>query len=230
MDCSKVDRLLQNLIMNAIEAAQSEVRLECLLKNDQVKFTVMDDGPGIPLEVEGKIFERGFSYNKKEGTGLGLASVKAIAEGHEGRVWYKRVDNQTRFTVVLSSVFVDTKFVGCLKPVLKSLQSPVLKSPTDQPILFFRIANGSLQTGLMRALQHSLPDYIVSDNLLVLTEAWLVCSDSIDYVTEATEAGVHRVWAVSERMVEHNAFLTSLINLANREFPNYSQQKSEVLA
>jgi signal transduction histidine kinase len=54
-----------------------------------VRFWVADEGEGIPIEEQGRIFER-FSRARRtprsEGAGLGLAIVKTIAEAHAGRV------------------------------------------------------------------------------------------------------------------------------------------------
>jgi signal transduction histidine kinase len=47
---------------------------------------VEDDGPGIPTELQRRIFEPSFSTKGKEGTGLGLAMVYAFAQRHGGHV------------------------------------------------------------------------------------------------------------------------------------------------
>ena len=50
---------------------------------------VTDDGPGIPPEIEARLFQSFVTAGKKNGTGLGLAIVKQIAEEHGGSVTYK---------------------------------------------------------------------------------------------------------------------------------------------
>jgi signal transduction histidine kinase len=44
-------------------------------------FYVEDDGPGIPIEEQGELFERGFS-TAGDGTGFGLAIVEQVVEAH----------------------------------------------------------------------------------------------------------------------------------------------------
>jgi hypothetical protein len=47
---------------------------------------VSDTGPGIPPEIEGRLFQSFVTAGKADGTGLGLAIVKKIAEEHGGTV------------------------------------------------------------------------------------------------------------------------------------------------
>lgn len=95
---SDPDRLAQavrNLARNAIEHTDEEtglVRLEVdQVAPTQVRFAVLDDGPGIPTDERERIFERfhrvdGARSRASGGTGLGLAIVRAIAEAHGGTV------------------------------------------------------------------------------------------------------------------------------------------------
>ena len=57
----------------------------------RVRFTVSDDGPGIPADLRGRVFERFYRTDAARtraegGAGLGLAIVRAIAESHAGTV------------------------------------------------------------------------------------------------------------------------------------------------
>ena len=58
---------------------------------DRIRFTVLDDGPGIPVAERERIFERFHRTDPARarsagGAGLGLAIVRAIAEAHGGTV------------------------------------------------------------------------------------------------------------------------------------------------
>jgi signal transduction histidine kinase len=94
-DPDRLAQALRNLARNAIEhTAEPDglVRLEVQrIGPDRVRFTVIDDGPGIPPSERDRIFERfhrtDASRNRLAGgAGLGLAIVRAIAEAHGGTV------------------------------------------------------------------------------------------------------------------------------------------------
>jgi len=56
-----------------------------------VRLWVIDQGPGIPADEHGKIFDLFYRYGSElrretEGTGIGLSIVKHVAEAHGGRV------------------------------------------------------------------------------------------------------------------------------------------------
>jgi signal transduction histidine kinase len=53
---------------------------------DQVEIAVKDSGPGLPPEIEGRLFEQFATHGKKDGTGLGLSLVKKIVEDHGGEI------------------------------------------------------------------------------------------------------------------------------------------------
>ena len=85
----KIMRALQNLARNAIEAmGRSGGKLSVETERDQgaLLIRVRDTGPGIPKELEGRLFGTFVTSGKAGGTGLGLAIVKKIAEEHGGGV------------------------------------------------------------------------------------------------------------------------------------------------
>jgi two-component system sensor histidine kinase HydH len=88
LDAADVSRTLTNLLRNAVAAiVDSErpgtVQLTAALTNDAVTFTVADDGPGIPIELQTQIFEPLFT-TRANGVGLGLALCRDIATAHGG--------------------------------------------------------------------------------------------------------------------------------------------------
>jgi signal transduction histidine kinase len=84
-------RLVRQAIVNvAVNAAQAMARggritVRTLREGDHAVVELEDDGPGIPAEVRGRIFEPFFT-TRASGTGLGLAVVRRIVEGHGGTV------------------------------------------------------------------------------------------------------------------------------------------------
>ena len=84
---------IQNLVHNALQAtglikpAQAVINIQVYSKNDAVYISVKDNGPGIKSENINKVFEP-FYTSSSQGTGLGLAVVKSVAEAHQGKVNY----------------------------------------------------------------------------------------------------------------------------------------------
>ncbi|MDQ2622926.1 MAG: HAMP domain-containing histidine kinase [Actinomycetota bacterium] len=87
-------RVMINLIDNAISHIGAGAAITVATRADPEQnvavLTVSDNGPGIPEELRGQIFERFVRSTEpgdrsgRKGTGLGLAIVKAISEGHGG--------------------------------------------------------------------------------------------------------------------------------------------------
>jgi two-component system sensor histidine kinase FlrB len=76
---------LMNLVNNALQASPRGVALQVrvALHGEQVCFAVIDDGPGFDADVAARINEP-FYTTKAQGTGLGLAVVRAVAQAHHG--------------------------------------------------------------------------------------------------------------------------------------------------
>jgi two-component system phosphate regulon sensor histidine kinase PhoR len=92
-DESMLEIALSNLIDNAIKYTPKggEIRLEINPHKDKITIAVADNGIGIPLEDQNRIFERFYTVDKSRsnslyGTGLGLSIVKHIAMLHFGEI------------------------------------------------------------------------------------------------------------------------------------------------
>lgn len=87
-DETKLRRVFHNIARNAAEAMPGggHFSVRVRLDGDTLELRFTDDGPGIPPELEGRLFEPFSTANKPGGTGLGLAMVKKIAEEHRGTV------------------------------------------------------------------------------------------------------------------------------------------------
>jgi two-component system phosphate regulon sensor histidine kinase PhoR len=83
--------LISNLLDNAFKYSKGgNIYLE-INKNSKISIKVEDEGPVIPFEEQGRIFERFYTVSKsrnkyKSGSGLGLSIVKHIAEVYNGTV------------------------------------------------------------------------------------------------------------------------------------------------
>ena len=79
--------VFQNLLVNAAQAMQGRGEIVIRLRaiGDRVHVDIRDGGPGIPPEIRDKLFTPFFT-TKARGTGLGLPTVRRIAESHKGHV------------------------------------------------------------------------------------------------------------------------------------------------
>jgi len=93
-DPNRLRQVLSNLIDNAIKYGKNDGSIyisSSVLATKRIEVRIMDDGPGIPLDVQSRIFERFFRVDKARsrdqgGTGLGLAIVKHVVQAHGGDV------------------------------------------------------------------------------------------------------------------------------------------------
>ena len=87
LDPARFTRVIENLVTNALDAMvdmSGEVVVSWARVTGGVQIRVKDTGKGIPRKALKRIFEPFFSYGKKKGTGLGMATVKKIVEEHGG--------------------------------------------------------------------------------------------------------------------------------------------------
>ena len=91
-DKTQLNRLFTNLLRNALESAsgdkQSVVKIDYSLKAHTVLISIQDNGEGVSLELQDKIFYPNFT-TKTSGTGLGLAMCKSIVEQMKGHIWFE---------------------------------------------------------------------------------------------------------------------------------------------
>lgn len=120
---------LQNLIHNAltVKPQNAVIHLRAQRQSDQadwVDLSVSDNGPGVKQENIKRIFEPFFT-TKSNGTGLGLAVVRSVAQSHQGKV---KVSNLTQggacFTICIPILkqFQSTSVIG--QPALTTESQP----------------------------------------------------------------------------------------------------------
>lgn len=86
-DPARLERAMLNLLFNAAEAVSPSVgRIDVTGQVNalEAEIRVIDNGPGIPDEIAGKLFEPFVSYGKPNGTGLGLSAVQNVMQQHGG--------------------------------------------------------------------------------------------------------------------------------------------------
>jgi PAS domain S-box-containing protein len=93
-DVNRLEQVLNNLVSNAIKYSPEggTVEISGRVLPNEVIVTVSDQGVGIPLDEQPRVFERFFRGARERrqrtpGAGLGLYLAKAIIEAHDGRIW-----------------------------------------------------------------------------------------------------------------------------------------------
>ncbi len=92
-DVTLVEQAVSNLIHNAVRYVQPGGHVAVVLEERGQRFAlrVLDDGPGVPEELRGKVFERSFRADdarsrQPDGLGLGLSIARDVAERHGFRL------------------------------------------------------------------------------------------------------------------------------------------------
>jgi len=104
VDSMRLQRLLQNLVTNAVEAIGEKpgglIELRAWAEDAVFYLAVSDNGPGIPDAVRERIFEPFVSHGKRSGTGLGMAIVQNVVTAHGGTISFESaVGKGTQFLV-----------------------------------------------------------------------------------------------------------------------------------
>ncbi|MGH2377218.1 MAG: ATP-binding protein [Candidatus Limnocylindria bacterium] len=93
VDRRRIQQALGNLVQNACRYApdRTEIVLRAERAGDEVRFTVTDEGPGVPAAERQRIFDKFYRGERTKqhvsGTGLGLAIARTLVELHGGRIW-----------------------------------------------------------------------------------------------------------------------------------------------
>jgi two-component system sensor histidine kinase FlrB len=94
-----------NLVNNAVQACRDggTIRVTGHASAGNVVLEVSDDGPGIAADALPRLFEPFFT-TRPQGTGLGLAVVRAVVKAHGGSIAVASVPGATRFTLTLPAM------------------------------------------------------------------------------------------------------------------------------
>jgi signal transduction histidine kinase len=94
-DQDLLELVLRNLVSNSLKFSKNggEVRVDAVLTNEQIVFSVQDSGIGIPDREKGTLFQVGHKTRKgtgnEHGSGLGLNMCKEFIEKQNGRIWFE---------------------------------------------------------------------------------------------------------------------------------------------
>ena len=114
-DRSELRRVITNLCGNAINYTNSggKVVISVKQEDNDIVFSVIDNGNGIPKEDIPSLFKRfsqGTSKKRSTGTGLGLYLSRQIIEAHGGKIWLEsKLNKGSEFSFLLTNVVIPNK-------------------------------------------------------------------------------------------------------------------------
>jgi signal transduction histidine kinase len=144
-------QVIRNLISNARKYGGPNIRIVGRIEGRTYVCSVVDDGPGVPTEIEPRLFVRfvhqGHQTATKDSVGLGLSIVHALAQGMGGSVRYERIGNETHFSLRLplasesptipeegpEQKAAGARFAGGAPPPESASAVPVLRSTEYEP-------------------------------------------------------------------------------------------------
>jgi len=103
---AELNQVWMNLLDNAIDAVSKggHVTVRAERERERVVVRIIDDGPGVPPEIQGRIFDPFFTTKGVgEGTGLGLDIVRRLLQRHDGDISLESVPGHTEFQVRLQA-------------------------------------------------------------------------------------------------------------------------------
>jgi len=105
-DSTKLLRVLQNLVSNALDAVrqvdrEGRIRIDAEDAGSEIVLILSDNGPGIPEAIRENLFEPFVTHGKSEGTGLGTAIVESIVQAHGGKITFETGPEGTTFRIRL---------------------------------------------------------------------------------------------------------------------------------
>lgn len=147
---------IRNLVTNAIAYSEDGTRISVVARRsaDAVEVAVTDQGHGISLADQERIFERFYRVDPARsrttgGTGLGLSIVKHVCVNHGGEVTlWSREGHGSTFTMRLPGIIDDDRPAG----------SPALPVPARPHLLSEPASGASLRVGAQPAPRHTPSD------------------------------------------------------------------------
>jgi signal transduction histidine kinase/predicted CoA-binding protein len=158
---SELNQVWTNLIDNAVDAleGQGEIEIRTRSEGDWVVVEIIDNGPGIPVEIQGKIFDTFFTTKGPgKGTGLGLdISYNIVVQRHRGDIRVTSEPGRTCFEVWLP---VNFEAVDSGKTTVPALERAADAKKTEILFKYHNVAVVGVSTRPGQPA-HDVPAYLM---------------------------------------------------------------------
>jgi signal transduction histidine kinase/AraC-like DNA-binding protein/ligand-binding sensor domain-containing protein len=200
-DEDKWEKIIVNLIGNALKFTPPNEKVAVRLtapENEMIQLEVEDNGPGIPVEQQGKIFDRFYqiddsSIRTSGGTGIGLSLVKELVGLMKGEI---RLASEAGKSTIFTVKIPLQKHKGDTIHVQREINTPVPAANGDDetPLLLIAEDNDELRSFIVESMQphyrvlqtdngisaaklalEELPDIIISDVMMPGQDGYDLC-------------------------------------------------------
>jgi signal transduction histidine kinase len=100
-DVHVLERVVSKLLVNAVRYGEPPITVSAERRDRHFRVGVEDSGPGIPEDVQRRLFERFARGDQARGSGLGLAIARAYAHAHGGDLVYEPAERGARFELIV---------------------------------------------------------------------------------------------------------------------------------
>jgi signal transduction histidine kinase len=172
---SELQTVISNLINNAFEAGASQVEAQFSTEDKRWSLAIHDNGKGMSSDVLGRIFERGYTFGKSTGSGLGLFHAKEVIDWNGGTLEVNSVVGQgTTFRIYLPR---EKSPAWLPQDIEADLDQPIVFVDDDNNVLK-AWKNKVVEAGLSRAsFYSSIKEFEHSTELQQILETGLVVID-----------------------------------------------------
>jgi K+-sensing histidine kinase KdpD len=89
VDPRLISQVIFSLVENAAKYSGAGTKINVAVERNEsgIRFAVIDEGPGIPLEIRTRVFQKFFRAGLQPGLGMGLAIARGIVQAHGGKIW-----------------------------------------------------------------------------------------------------------------------------------------------